>query len=320
VEAAVLLPRYRSVAIDQTQRAGDFPIGCGNHLPGNALPHPSRRKRIILPTARRSTIAMAFNGNAAGDFLTMPSALQCWRAPPRMMRGIFRPQILHCHDWQSGLAPVYLRTDFARDPTFIGVRTLFTIHNLGYQGNLCARCPCQGWPRPQRISSDGIEFYGDISFMKGGLNYSDALSTVSRGYALEIQTPEYGFGLPASCARARTSFTAFEWRRLQPVGSANRSPHLSALWAGGLSGKRTCKLDLIRTFGFDEGAIGRPLLGVVSRLAAQKGTDLIVQIADALAGRGPYLVLLGTGEADLETALIKTRRASGTHPGPHRIR
>ena len=164
----------------------------------------------------------------------------------------------------------------------------------------------------------GIEFFGDVSFMKGGLNYSDALSTVSRRYALEIQTPEYGFGLDG-VLRARANvlhgiLNGVDYSQWDP----QTDPHIAAHYGPeDLSGKRTCKLDLIRTFGLTEGAVERPLLGVVSRLAAQKGTDLIVQVADALAAEDLYLVLLGTGEADLETALMK---AAAAHPGRIQVR
>jgi starch synthase len=154
--------------------------------------------------------------------------------------------------------------------------------------------------------------------MKGGLNYSDALSTVSPRYALEIQTPEYGFGLDG-VLRAHGNvlhgiLNGVDYGQWDP----ETDPHIAAHYGPeDLSGKRACKLDLMRMFGLDEGALERPLLGVVSRLAAQKGADLICQITDALAVEDLYLVLLGSGDADLQAALTK---AAAAHPGRIQVR
>jgi starch synthase len=235
-----------------------------------------------------------------------------------MMRGIFRPQILHCHDWQSGLAPVYLRTIFALDPTFIGIRTLFTIHNLGYQGIFGPDALAKVGLDRSVFHPGGIEFFGDVSFMKGGLNFSDALSTVSSRYSLEIQTPEYGFGLDG-VLRARAGvlhgiLNGVDYSQWNPESD----PHIAARYGpDDLSGKRACKLDLMREFGIDAGALERPLLGVVSRLASQKGADLICKIAGGLAAEDLYLALLGTGDADLEKALTL---AAAAHPGRIQVR
>jgi starch synthase len=227
-------------------------------------------------------------------------------------RRVFRPQIVHCHDWQTGLVPVYLRTVFAFDPTFIGMKTLFTIHNLGYQGLFPpAALPQVGLDR-REFTMDGFEFFGKVSFIKGGLNYSDALSTVSRRYALEIQTPEYGFGLDG-VLRARKSalhgiLNGVDYGNWSPLAD----PYLAAPFsAGDLKGKQLCKWDLLREFGLPDIAMERPLLGVISRLTPQKGTELIVEIAPLLAKDNLFLVLLGSGDAVYETGL---REAAAAHP------
>src|SRR5262249_22167862 len=103
--------------------------------------------------------------------------------------------IFHCHDWQAGLVPVYLRTLFATDPTFLGCKTLFSIHNLGYQGLFPKTALADVALDPGVYRPDGMEFYGQASYIKGGISFADALCTVSPTYAREIQTPEYGFGL-----------------------------------------------------------------------------------------------------------------------------
>ncbi len=110
-------------------------------------------------------------------------------------RHLFRPDVLHLHDWQAALTPVYLSEHFRSDPTFIGVKTLLTIHNLGYQGLFPPNSLPQIALDPRLLNPDQIKFFGRVNLLKAGIAWSDAVSTVSKGYAREIQTPEYGFGL-----------------------------------------------------------------------------------------------------------------------------
>src|SRR5579863_8305840 len=110
-------------------------------------------------------------------------------------RYLFLPQVIHCHDWQSALVPIYMRENFRGDPTFAGVKVLLTIHNLGYQG-LFDPSTLASLALDSRLFNSGqLEFFGKVNLLKGGIAWSDAISTVSKGYAREIQTPEYGFGL-----------------------------------------------------------------------------------------------------------------------------
>jgi starch synthase len=110
-------------------------------------------------------------------------------------RHLFRPDLLHLHDWQAALAPVYIREHFQGDPTFLRVKSLLTIHNLGYQGIFGAEVAPEIGLDPRWMNPEQLEFFGDLNFLKAGIAWSDAISTVSKGYAREIQTPEYGFGL-----------------------------------------------------------------------------------------------------------------------------
>jgi len=234
------------------------------------------------------------------------------RAALAVARRVFRPRILHCHDWQTGLIPVYLRTVFAYDPTFIGMRTLFTIHNLGYQGLFPPTVLPQIGLDRRVFNIDGLEFFGKVSYMKGGINFSDAISTVSRRYATEIQTEEYGFGLDGAL-RARASalhgiLNGVDYSQWNPETDRYLAAHYSA---DDLRGKRVCKLDLVKQFRLPAAAMDRPLLGVVSRLTSQKGTELILEIAAELAADDLYLVVLGSGDADYEASL---REAAAAHP------
>ncbi len=242
-------------------------------------------------------------GDAAGDFpdnhirfaaLSM-AALQ-------IVRVLFRPDVIHCHDWQASLLPVYLRGVFDGDPTYLGIRTLLTIHNLGYQGRF------GGWFLSELglgldvFHRDGLEYYGDIDFLKGGIAYSDAVSTVSPNYAREIQTPEFGFGLDGFLRSRASKITGIlngvDYTQWNPETDSHIPRNYSA---ADLSGKRDCKRALLEEMGLPLN-LDRPLIGIVSRFAFQKGFDLVEEIAAELSAEDAALVVLGSGEARFEQA------------------
>jgi starch synthase len=233
-------------------------------------------------------------------------------------RYLFQADILHCHDWQAGLVPAYLRTTFATDPTFLGVRTLFTVHNLGYQGLFPKTALAGAALDPALFRPDAMEFFGRVSYIKGGIALADALNTVSPTYAREIQTPEYGFGLDGAL-RARAGVLSGilngvdyrEWSPdVDPLIPANYSP-------GDLGGKRICKQKLLEEFGLPAEAMDRPLIGIVSRFTRQKGTDILAEVAADIVAEGVYLVALGTGEPEYEEFF---RRMEIEHPGRIAVR
>ena len=305
-EVAVLIPRYRAVDLSSARRIYDsLPVWLGGVMHHTSLYQADAATPFYFLEAPTLYDRDGFYGDEDGDYPDNAVRFAVFsRAALAVARRVFRPQIIHCHDWQSGLVPVYLRTVFAYDPTFMGMRTLFTIHNLGYPGLFPpAVLPQVGLDR-RVFSMDGLEFFGRVSFIKGGLNYSDVLSTVSRKYALEIQTPEYGFGLDG-VLRARSSdlygiLNGVDYGNWNPQADPHIAAHFSA---DDLSGKRLCKQDLIREFGLPEAAMNRPLAGVVSRLTPQKGTELIIEILEALAAEDLYLVILGSGDAVYADAL-----------------
>ena len=216
-------------------------------------------------------------------------------------RHLFHPQVIHCHDWQSGLVPVYIRQFFQGDPYILGTKLLFTIHNLGYQGLFPASVLPQIAVSPALFSPDGLEFYGQLNLLKAGIVYSDAISTVSKGYAREIQTAEYGFGLE-SLLRSRADVLTgivngvdyLEWNpATDPHIAENYSPT-------NLSGKLACKRALLAEMGLPADGVNRPLFGIVSRFADQKGFDLIAAIAAELANLDILMTVLGSGDARYE--------------------
>jgi starch synthase len=240
------------------------------------------------------------------------------RSALAVARWIFRPQILHCHDWQTALVPIWLKNYLAGDPTFMGVRVLLTIHNLGYQG-IFARAELDQMGLDESVfHPGGLEFQGDVNLLKGAILASDAISTVSQAYAAEIQTPEYGCGLEGLLReRAGALFgilNGVDYSEWSPESDRFIAARYSA---ADLSGKLACKRDLLREFGLPAEAAGRPLVGIVSRFASQKGFDLLAEAAGELAAEDVVIVALGTGEKRYEDLF---RSLSAAHPASIAVR
>ena len=207
---------------------------------------------------------------------------------------------------------------FATDPTFLGCRTLFTIHNLGYQGLFPKTALAEVALDPSVYRPDGMEFFGRVSYIKAGIEFADALSTVSPTYAREIQTPEFGFGLDARLRERANVLTGI----LNGVDYAEWSPqtdaHIPAHYSTeDLGGKAICKRKLLEEFGLPAEAMDRPLLGVVSRFTRQKGTDILAEIAAQIVAEDVYLVALGTGDPEYEEFFV---RMQAEHPGRIAVR
>jgi starch synthase len=222
----------------------------------------------------------------------------------------WQPDVVHCHDWHTGLAPLYLRQMAMPGPP--PAATVFTIHNLAYQGLFPRSLFWQLGLPDYLFGIDGIEFWGQVSFMKAGLQAADRITTVSPTYAREILGPEQGCGLDG-LLRARAAVVS---GILNGVDYELWSPARDSLLAhaydrDSLQDKRMAKADLQRRMGLQP----RPdamVFGVVSRLTEQKGLHLVEAVADELVHLGGQLAVLGAGEAPLEEAFL---RAAERHPG-----
>ena len=215
-------------------------------------------------------------------------------------RHIFRPDVFHAHDWQAGLLAPYLRSTFSGDPTFFGSKCVLTIHNLGYQGNFWALQTQEIGLDPVLYHMEGVEFNGMISFLKAGIVFSDAVTTVSPTYAQEIQTPEYGFGfdglLRSRNYKLRGILNGVDYAEWSPETDPFIPAHFSS---EDLAGKAECKRQLMAEMGLPYDA-ERPLIGIVSRFADQKGFDLVAEIAGSLAEENVALAVLGSGDRTFE--------------------
>ncbi len=213
------------------------------------------------------------------------------------------PHVFHCHDWQSALIPVMLRTLYEEDPAFREVATVFTIHNMGYQGLFPPDIlPLLMLPW-DLLTISKMEFFGQVNFLKGALVHADYVTTVSKKYSQEIQTTEYGFGLEGVLRNRAATVTGI----LNGVDYDEWSPQtdkftVAKYSAQDLSGKQKCKLDLLNAFGITNAEANSkiPVIGIVSRFAAQKGFDLITQIMDRLAREEMIMVVLGSGDKPYE--------------------
>lgn len=315
VDARVLMPAYPSVLEKAEALSRVFRINLPEHgetsllrgmFPGNGVPvylieHDGYYKRQGL---YQDESGHDWPDNAMRFGLL--SQFAAWLASPKTPLD-FKPQVLHCNDWQTGLAPAYLRYESAQ-PT----PTVFTVHNLAYQGIFPPDVLKKlGLPQ-ESFSIDGMEYYGNISFLKAGLYYANHITTVSPNYAAEIQTEAFGMGMQGLLAARSKDLTGIlngiDTREWNPESD----PHLYAPYsAGNMSGKLTNKLSLQGELGLQSDAKA-PLLGMVSRLTHQKGSDVVIEAVPQLIKLGAQFAVLGSGEARLENAW---RKLAAAHPG-----
>jgi len=220
----------------------------------------------------------------------------------------FRPDVVHAHDWQSAVTLAFLKFVYDRDPFFAYTRSLLTIHNLAYQGlfesDLLGRIGL-----PERLfNMENMEFYGKVNFLKAGILYATAVNTVSKRYSQEIQTPEFGARLDGLLrGRSDTVFGI-----LNGVDYAGWSPATDKFIARPfdptyLDGKKECKRDVLQAFSLDVRQGDAPVVGMVSRLAGQKGFDILCETLDGIFEAGARLLILGTGEEVYQKALLAAR-------------
>ena len=211
----------------------------------------------------------------------------------------WRPDIVHCNDWQAGLAPAYLHFITGQKPA-----TLITIHNLAFQGIFPpATLPDLGLPA-ESLQIEGLEYYGNLSMLKAALFYSDKITTVSPTYAQEIQLEPLGMGLQGLLATRQDDLIGILNGIDETAWDPRADPHISKHYdAGHLPDKRVNKAALQQRLGLriDKTA---PLLGIVSRLTEQKGIDLVIAIIPQLMEWGCQLAVLGNGDATNQNALL----------------
>ncbi len=313
----LVLPRYQGLAVDGAERL-QTRLRMGDRLQPVAY-HERRlsdRVTLVLVDVPEFFDREGLYGTSDGDYpdnaLRYAVFARAALEYPRLREQ--RPSVIHAHDWQSGLVPVYQKMQLSSDPYVGGVPAIFTIHNLAFQGVFPASALSAVGLGVDVLDVQGLEFWGNISYLKGGINFSEKITTVSPGYAREIVQPELGFGFEGVLARRSADLVGIlngiDTSRWTPTGD----PFVKASFsADDLGGKREAKRALLSVAGLpsDEAALARPLVGLVSRLTDQKGFDLIGASLTELMSLDAAWVMLGSGERRYED---EWRALAATYP------
>jgi starch synthase len=283
-EVSVFLPGYRAALAHpeaaQAQRRFRLKIEMGDqYLSGDVLAFSPRKNLTVYLICREEFFDRKNPyGNGERDFEDNADrfAFFCKAVVETMRLADLGADIVHAHDWQAGLLPLLLREAERRFGVTLGMKTIFTIHNIAYQG----LCPSSFYARtnlPEELfSMDGLEYYGQVSFLKGGILFADKVTTVSPRYAKEILTPEFGCGLEGVIQSRAEDLSGL----INGVDTAIWNPAVDTLiparfTAGNLTGKRDCRTELLRQCEFTPDFTG-PVFGMICRLTEQKGIDLVL--------------------------------------------
>jgi len=219
-----------------------------------------------------------------------------------------KPDVIHCNDWQTALVPLYLKTLYKDSAYFAKTSSLFTVHNLGYQGIFDVSALRYTGLGREYFIPDSLEFYGKLNLMKAGLLYADLINTVSDTYAQEIQQAEFGFGLDGVMRkRAQDLFGILNGINYEEWDPA-RDTFIPAQYGDGdLKGKVRCRNRLCQEAAFGKETL--PVAAIISRLSSQKGVDLVLNSLEVLIALGLNLIILGKGEAAYERLFKKKAEA-----------
>jgi starch synthase len=319
-EVWVMLPRYSSVAPGKVVERGlEIPMGNGRHavdIHEGQTRSGVRHFFVEYPPYFDRQGLYQVQGRNHPDNAERFALFS--KAVLEFLQRTERPDVVHCHDWQSALVPVLLKAAPLANSRIGRVPVILTVHNLGYQGAFPADAMERIGLPGELFAVDGLESRDRVNFLKGGMLYADYITTVSRRYAEEIQTPECGHGLDPVVRQRADSLAGIlngvdyaEW-------NPETDPHIAANYSSAkLEGKQLCRADLLRQFHLSEGEGRRPVVGIVSRFASQKGFDLIAEAANALMRENLFLVALGTGEPMYEELF---RQLAARHPNKCAVR
>jgi starch synthase len=302
-ELAVVLPRYRGIKTSMVVMPSiTIPLGGRLRFPSIADGTMLNGVRYFFVDDPGYFDRDGIYGNSTGDFPDNAERYsEFCRATIEIAKHVWPADVIHCHDWQTALVPVFLRSSYAADPLVKDIPVIFTIHNLGYQGHFPAAVLGRAGIPPEVYNPAGLEYYGNVNLLKGGLVYSDYLTTVSKKYAEEIQTPEFGYGLDGVVRSRRDHVVGILNGVDYSIWNPEKDKLLAATYsAKDLTGKHACKKELLEIFGLSPEHETRPVLGIVSRFADQKGFDLISAVAPELMEEDVILTVLGTGERRYE--------------------
>jgi starch synthase len=301
-EVTVVIPRYRGIAVDGPPTTSFAVAMGGHHYHADVfVRETSPGVRVALVDHPAFFDRDALYGLGSHDYGDNPRrfAFLCLAAL-EFARLEGQPiDIVHAHDWQGGLAPVYVKTRYATDPILGGAATIFTIHNIAYQGTCSSEWLPQlglGW---ELFTTDGLEFWLHASLLKGGIMFADLVTTVSPRYAQELMTQEFAFGFEGILRHRAADLVGIVNGIDAEVWNPASDQHIPRPYGvDDVSGKAEAKRRLLEAYGLPGGdeALQRPLIAMISRMVDQKGLDLIASVSEQLPHLGASFVILGTGE------------------------
>ncbi|MFA5074126.1 MAG: glycogen synthase GlgA [Nitrospirota bacterium] len=309
----VVMPRYRRVDSDrfQLKPAGTFQVPLGVWTERCDVFESSMNQNVPVLFIGKDvyfdrpelygTSRADYADNAERFIFFSRAVLECCRFFD------FHPDIIHCNDWQAGLVPIFLNRMYRNNPGLQKTKTVFTIHNMGYQGLFPKEAMALtglGW---DLFTPEGLEFWGNMNFLKAGIMYADMITTVSKTYSREIQTPEYGCGLEG-VLRNRSHklhgiMNGIDYHAWDPSCDPDIPKHFDS---ADLNGKNDCRAALENLTGLPKS--DKPIIGMVTRLADQKGLDILVQALPRIMKLDATLIMLGTGDELYHTMLAEAAR------------
>jgi starch synthase len=310
-EVSVFLPGYRAALEHKdaagAQRALRLKVEMADQfLSGDVrVFSPRKNLKVYLICREEFFDRRAPYGNGERDFEDNADRFIffCKAVVETLRIGDLQADIVHCHDWQAALLPVLLREAERRHHVTLALKTVFTIHNIAYQGVFPAKIFARTNLPDELYHIDGLEYYSQINLMKGGILFADRVTTVSPRYAKEIQTPEFGCGLDGVVQTRSDDIVGL----LNGVDNSVWNPAIDALLPAryssvNLSGKQVCRTELLKRAGFAADFKG-PIFGMVCRLTEQKGVDFVLANRDFFLAHDVRLVVLGSGDKRMEEEL-----------------
>ncbi|MDN5294243.1 MAG: starch synthase [Eubacteriales bacterium] len=310
-DVRVVMPKYRPIS-DTIRTLFDFPVQVGQ-----------RRETAVLRESMleaqmgdiRRTVPVYFIDNY--HYFDRDNMYGYWdeaerfaffcRAVLEMLPRLnFQPDVIHCNDWQTGPICMLLREKYSRDPFYSRIATVYTVHNLRYQGNFPREVLSLFNLGMEVFTPEKVEFYGSFSFMKAGLVYADVITTVSSRYAQEVQTPEFGERMDGILRkRSHDLFGIVNGINIHEFNPKTDPRIYRNYDINNLADKKDNKFALQRELGLPERDV--PVIGMVTRLVDQKGLDLLDEIKDELLQEDIQLVVLGTGDPHYEDMLRRMK-------------
>lgn len=298
-DVRIAIPRYKQ--IQEGEYLLDYPVEMDHHLETGIIRKTTLKgKKVEVPVYLVDNYKYFYRDGIYGYGDEAERYNFFCKAVLNMLPQIdFHPDIIHCNDWHTGLIPLALRTKYAEDPYYQKIACIFTIHNLQHQGTFPKNVLRQVGLGDEYFNPEQLEFYGMVNFMKAGLIYADLINTVSKKYAMEIQTPEYGERLDGLLRkRAQDLYgivNGIDYEELNPATDKYIYQNYSV---DNINAKKENKYALQRELGLPKS--DTPLLSIISRLVDQKGLSLIIEIFDQIMKLGVQFVLLGSGDDHLQ--------------------